>query len=219
MVSDRKLWNIVNLKAQFRSKGPFCLKAPKHFFLFPCSWLWGLVCMERQWHAFTSFPSPDSRMPTSGIDHTLTCLPAVGVETWKEKGEMVRECPSSVSSLDSLRRVLFNTQLALRKHGTRLYCFPFGPRINSGPSAWRSRPNHDLNPGQKHSSLQTPHSCPLPSVLPLRWGLSVVWVPLTHCWLLLVAGWYSFQGPNAPSCRKLAPQRPAFLLLLEPVYS
>lgn len=118
---------------------------------------------------------------------------------------MVRECPSSVSSLDSLRRVLFNTQLALRKHGTRLYCFPFGPRINSGPSAWRSRPNHDLNPGQKHSSLQTPPLLPTaisaPSAVGPQRGLGPTHALLTSTCCRLV----QLSRPKCPLLQETCP--------------
>lgn len=36
---------LLTWKHKFRSKGPFCLKAPKHFLLFPCSCFLGLVCI------------------------------------------------------------------------------------------------------------------------------------------------------------------------------
>lgn len=34
---------LLTWKHKFRSKGPFCLKAPKYFLLFPCSWFLELV--------------------------------------------------------------------------------------------------------------------------------------------------------------------------------
>lgn len=36
---------LLTWKHKFRSKGPFCLKAPQYFLLFPCNWFLGLVCV------------------------------------------------------------------------------------------------------------------------------------------------------------------------------